>query len=108
MQNESFHKPFSDETASLIDEEVRLLLQVQYQRAQNLLVEKKAELEKLAHELLAKEVLHKSDLEKLIGPRPYQEEEKFYHPEEVKEADKPQVTEGVQGEEASAPVTEVN
>ena len=60
-------------------------LQVQYERAQNLLIEKKVELEKLAHELLAKEVLHKSDLEKLIGPRPYQEEEKFYHPEETKE-----------------------
>jgi cell division protease FtsH len=85
MQNDSFHKPYSDETASLIDEEVRMLLQVQY-----LLLEKKVELEKLAHELLTREVLHKSDLEKLIGARPYQEEEKFYHPEEMKEAVVPQ------------------
>jgi cell division protease FtsH len=90
MQNDSFHKPYSDETASLIDEEVRMLLQVQYERAQHLLLEKKVELEKLAHELLTREVLHKSDLEKLIGARPYQEEEKFYHPEEMKEAVVPQ------------------
>jgi len=86
MQNESFHKPFSDDTAALIDDEVRNLLQFQYERAQQLLVEKRAELEKLAQELLAKEVLHKSDLEKLIGPRPYAEEEKFYHPEEIRES----------------------
>lgn len=40
MQNDSFHKPYSDETASLIDDEVRQLLQLQYERAQNLLTEK--------------------------------------------------------------------
>jgi cell division protease FtsH len=103
MQNDSFHKPYSDETASLIDEEVRQLLQVQYERAQSLLIERKDELEKLAHELLAKEVLHKSDVEKLIGPRPYQEEEKYYHPEEVKE----EITEEVK-EEPATNVEETN
>jgi len=103
MQNDSFHKPYSDETASLIDEEVRQLLQVQYERAQSLLIERKDELEKLAHELLAKEVLHKSDVEKLIGTRPYQEEEKYYHPEEVKE----EITEEVK-EEPATNVEETN
>jgi len=37
--------------------------------------------------------LHKSDLEKLIGPRPYQEEEKFYHPEDIKEEVVPETVE---------------
>ena len=73
LSNESFHKPFSDETASLIDEEVRKLLQAQYERAQQLLQERREELEIIAQTLLDKEVLHKSDIERLIGPRPYVE-----------------------------------
>ena len=73
LSNESFHKPFSDGTASLIDEEVRKLLQVQYERAQQLLQERREELEVIAQTLLDKEVLHKSDIERLIGPRPFAE-----------------------------------
>lgn len=73
LSNESFHKPFSDETASLIDDEVRKLLQVQYERAQQLLQERREELEVIAQTLLDKEVLHKSDIERLIGPRPFAE-----------------------------------
>jgi cell division protease FtsH len=70
MQNESFNKPFSDMTASMIDEEVRNLVNSQYQRAQELLTERRDELEKLAQALLEKEVLLKSDVERLIGARP--------------------------------------
>jgi AFG3 family protein len=77
MSNESYQKPYSDETAKLMDDEVRKLIDSQYIRAQQLLLEKKDELNLLAQTLLEKEVLHKSDLEKLIGKRPYQEEEKF-------------------------------
>ncbi len=77
MSNESYQKPYSDETAKLMDDEVRKLIDTQYVRAQELLLEKKDELNLLAQTLLEKEVLHKSDLEKLIGKRPYQEEEKF-------------------------------
>jgi|NOAtaT_6_FD_contig_111_450342_length_3417_multi_4_in_0_out_0_2 AFG3 family protein len=73
LSNESFHKPFSDDTASLIDAEVRKLLQVQYERAQQLLLDRREELEVIAQTLLDKEVLHKSDIERLIGPRPYSE-----------------------------------
>lgn len=76
LQNDSFQKPYSDDTATLIDEEVRKLLNEQYQRAQNLLLEKRNELELLANQLLEKEVLLKSDLETLIGPRPFTENEK--------------------------------
>ena len=70
MSQDQFNKPYSNETAKLIDEEVRNLVEAQYQRAQNLLIEKRNELNMLAKTLLEKEVLLKSDVERLIGPRP--------------------------------------
>jgi len=72
MQNDTFQKPFSDGTASMIDDEVRRLVSSQYERAQELLAEHREDLEKLAQVLLEKEVLLKSDVEKLIGPRPFE------------------------------------
>jgi len=71
MQDQSFHKPYSDDTATKIDDEVRRLVQAQYERAQNLLLERRNELEIIARELLDKEVIVKSDVERLIGLRPY-------------------------------------
>jgi len=71
MQQDQFNKPYSDETANLIDDEVRKMIDVQYLRAQELLTEKRAELNALANALLENEVLHKSDVERLVGPRPY-------------------------------------
>jgi cell division protease FtsH len=70
MSKDTYQRPYSDNTATLIDDEVRKLLDSQYERAQGLLHEHRDKLELLAHELLDKEVLLKSDLEKLIGPRP--------------------------------------
>jgi AFG3 family protein len=72
-QENTFTKPFSEETGKLIDEEVRGIIEEAYQRTLNLLTEKKQEVEVLAKELLAKEVLHKSDVETLIGKRPFEE-----------------------------------
>jgi len=74
MQQDQFNKPYSDETATLIDEEVRKLIEKQYVRAQELLTEKREELNLLAQALLEKEVLLKSDVIKLIGLRPFQED----------------------------------
>ncbi len=71
MQDQSFTKPFSDDTATKIDDEVRRLVNEQYQRAQDLLSKYRNELEILARELLEKEVLVKSDLVRLIGERPF-------------------------------------
>ncbi len=68
-----FSKPYSDETAKIIDEEVRRLIDEAYTRTKNLLRERKGEVERLAEELLEKEVLFQSDVEALIGPRPYEE-----------------------------------
>jgi cell division protease FtsH len=57
----------------MIDDEVRKLIESAYQRTIQLLTQKKAEVEKLAEALLDKEVLFQSDVEKLIGKRPYEE-----------------------------------
>ena len=70
MSQDQFNKPYSDETARVIDKEVRELVESQYKRAQDLLKEKRNELNLLAQTLLEKEVLLKSDVEKLIGKRP--------------------------------------
>lgn len=73
QQENAFTKPYSDETAKMIDEEVRKLIDEAYDRTKNLLIEKKAEVEKLATALLEKEVLFQSDVEALIGKRPFEE-----------------------------------
>ena len=70
MSQDQFNKPYSDETARVIDTEVRELVESQYKRAQELLTEKREELNLLAQTLLEKEVLLKSDVERLIGQRP--------------------------------------
>ena len=71
MQKDQFSKPYSDDTATLIDQEVRILIESQYVRAKELLKKYKKELVILAEGLLEKEVLLKSDLDKMIGERPF-------------------------------------
>lgn len=68
-----FTKPYSEETGKIIDEEVRSLIEKAYERTLSLLTEKKQQVEVLAKELLQKEVLFQSDVEALIGKRPYEE-----------------------------------
>ncbi len=75
QQSSGFSKPFSDETATMMDEEVRKLIDKQYQRAIQLLTDKREAVEVLAKELLEKEVLFKDDLERLIGKRPFDKPE---------------------------------
>ena len=72
-QENSFTKPYSEETSRLIDEEVRKLIDQAYRRTKDLLTEKRDQVEKLAEALLEKEVLFQSDVESLIGKRPYEE-----------------------------------
>ncbi|MCS6967264.1 MAG: ATP-dependent zinc metalloprotease FtsH [Cytophagales bacterium] len=66
-----FEKPYSEATARLIDEEVKKLVDSAYQRTKNLLIEKRKELETIAQELLSKEIIFQSDIERLIGKRPF-------------------------------------
>ncbi|MFA7472885.1 MAG: peptidase M41, partial [Spirosomataceae bacterium] len=70
----AFTKPYSEATAEAIDREVRQLVDTAYQHVKQLLLEKKEELEKIAQELLKKEILFQSDLEALIGKRPFDKE----------------------------------
>ncbi len=72
LSQDQFQKPYSDDTATLIDTRVREIIDGQYQRAKKLLLEHRAELDMLAQALLEKEVLLKSDIERMIGPRAYQ------------------------------------
>ena len=72
-QENYFTKPYSEETGKMIDQEVRKLIDESYTKTKKLLIEKREDVEKLAKELLIKEVLFKSDVEALIGKRPYEE-----------------------------------
>ena len=65
----SFSKPYSEKTAELIDKEVKDLINGQYERAKNLLVEYKAEHNKLADSLIEKEVILADDVEVIFGKR---------------------------------------
>eukprot|EP00884_Botryococcus_braunii_P009436 jgi/Botrbrau1/18494/Bobra.0072s0073.1 len=70
-----FDKPYSEDTARIIDEEVRVLIDSAYQRTLELLTEKKDLVEKLAMALLDKEVVNSDDLEAILGPRPFRSTE---------------------------------
>ncbi|HXB35128.1 MAG TPA: ATP-dependent zinc metalloprotease FtsH [Puia sp.] len=69
----SFTKPYSEETSRMIDEEVRKLIDKAYEATKHLLTQRQREVELLAEALLLKEVLFQSDVEALIGKRPYEE-----------------------------------
>lgn len=66
---DAFTKPYSDDTARVIDEEVSKLIETQYQRALKLLAENKEKLCALAEKLLESEVIFKEDLEAIFGKR---------------------------------------
>ncbi len=73
QQETSFTKPYSEETSKLIDQEVRKLIDEAYAQTKKLLTEKKDDVAKLAEALLEREVLFQSDVEALIGKRPFEE-----------------------------------
>ena len=71
-QNEyNFSKPYSEETALVIDKEISNLIEGQYQRAIKILEENKEKLNQLADILIEKEVIFKDDLESIFGKRPF-------------------------------------
>ncbi len=71
--DQRFSKPYSEQTAQAIDEEVKKMIDSAYQRTKKLLNEKRDQLEIIAKELLEKEIIFKADMERLIGHRPYDE-----------------------------------
>nr|WP_315142435.1 ATP-dependent zinc metalloprotease FtsH [uncultured Flavobacterium sp.] len=71
-QNEyGFSKPYSDDTAKIIDTEISELIEGQYQRAIKILEENKDKLNQLADILIEKEVIFKDDLETIFGKRSF-------------------------------------
>lgn len=68
-----FDKPYSDRTAQMIDEEVKIIIDEVRERARTLLDEKRDKLEEMAQELLKKEVLGPKELVEILGPRPHGE-----------------------------------
>ncbi|WP_323788215.1 ATP-dependent zinc metalloprotease FtsH [Psychroserpens sp.] len=70
-----FTKPYSEQTAELIDKEISDIIEKQYQRAIALLEQHKDKLTQLAEVLLEKEVIFKDNLEKIFGERPFEKRE---------------------------------
>ena len=70
-----FTKPYSEETAKLIDTEISAIVEKEYKRAVQLLKKHKGKLTELAERLLEKEVIFKDDLERIFGARPFEKAE---------------------------------
>ncbi len=95
QQETTFTKPYSEETSKLIDEEVRKLIDESYVRTKNLLSEKREQVEKLAEALLEKEVLFQSDVEALIGKRPFEEKKTLTETNDSISSDQGEISAGV-------------
>ncbi|WP_288242521.1 ATP-dependent zinc metalloprotease FtsH [uncultured Bacteroides sp.] len=67
----SFNRPYSEKTAELIDEEVKSMVNEQYERAKQILSEHKEGHNKLAQLLIDKEVIFAEDVEEIFGKRPW-------------------------------------
>ena len=67
----AFNKPYSEHTAQLIDEEVKRMINEQYERAKRILSENKEKHAQLAQRLVEREVIFAEDVEEIFGPRPW-------------------------------------
>ncbi|HEY8402065.1 MAG TPA: ATP-dependent zinc metalloprotease FtsH [Cytophagaceae bacterium] len=72
-QENVFQKPYSEETARLIDEEVRILIDSAYEKTKKVLIEKKDKLIKVGKLLLEKELIFREDVEKIFGEEQVEE-----------------------------------
>ncbi len=71
------HKPFAESTAQTIDSEVRRIVDEAYKQCKDLLMERRKEVGLVAEELLRKEMLSRDDLVRLLGPRPFKDNQEF-------------------------------
>jgi AFG3 family protein len=74
---QKFHRPFAEATAQTIDSEVRRIVDEAYKQCKELLIEKKKEVGLVAEELLAKEVLGRDDMVRLLGKRQWEDHKDF-------------------------------
>ena len=84
----NFTKPYSEETAKIIDKEISTIIENQYKRAIKLLKSSKTKLVKLANRLLEKEVIFKDDLENILGKRPFKTNQEKIEEEKLKNSKK--------------------
>ena len=73
-QGYGFTKPYSEETAKIIDQEIKKIIDTQYERAKAILKKHEDKLHQLANKLLESEVIFKEDLETIFGKRPFEKE----------------------------------
>ncbi len=99
----SFSKPFSEETAQIIDQEIHKMVEESYDKAKKLLTENREKLNLLADILLKKEVIFREDLEKIFGKRPFDDHDHVLFNENGDTKDV-NTTEAI----AEVPVPEVN
>ena len=97
-----FTKPYSDDRARIIDEEVSKMIEGQYERALELLSKNKEKLTELANKLLSQEVIFKEDLELIFGKREWETNT----PEETPESK--EVSSDLNEEEEKKVLTEPN
>jgi AFG3 family protein len=76
-EGQQLTKPFSEDTAKNIDMEVKRIVDEAYQQCKDLLTEKKHEVGLVAEELLKKEMIGREDMIRLLGPRPFEDEDVF-------------------------------
>ena len=69
-----FSKPYSEKTAQIIDQEVKAMIEAQYERAKSILLENRDKLDILAEKLIEKEVIFREDLEEIFGKREFANE----------------------------------
>lgn len=75
--DQQFSKPYSEDTAQLIDQEARLLIKQAHIRTTDLLKKHKPNVEKVAERLLKNEILSREDMIELLGPRPFKEKSTY-------------------------------
>lgn len=76
----SFTKPYSEETARIIDEEVSAVIERAYERAKDILSSHRDKLEALADSLLQNEVIFREDVERILGARPFKTDKQLAAP----------------------------
>ncbi len=72
----TFQRPYSEKTAEIIDQEVKQIVNEQYERAKKILMEHEEKFRQLAELLLKKEVIFTDDVERILGKRPFSDEQK--------------------------------
>jgi len=77
----NFNKPYSEQTAKVIDEEVKKMVDIAYAKTKQILATNKDKLTTLAEKLLEKEVIFKEDLEEIFGKRPFDKDDDQKKPE---------------------------